>query len=419
MPRPILFLNPVGTIGGAERILLDLLAVLRTTRPDCPSHVITGTDGPLCEEICRLGITAEVVKMPAAIAAFGESALQLAAHGKANRGTGLLARAAAAGAEVPKYVRRLRRAVARIRPRLVHSNGLKSHLLAGYVVPSGLPVVWHIHDFLTTRPILGRVLRRLAIHPSVAIANSQATAADTRRAVPGVRVETVYNGVDTDYFAPGPADGIDLDRLAGLPPAQPGTVRVGLVATYARWKGQDVFLDAAAVPAAGPPVRFYVIGGPIYQTAGSQFSETELLDMIAGRGLGGRAGLIPFRLDLPPIYRSLDVVVHASTRPEPFGRTIVEAMACGRAVVVANAGGAAELFSDGCDAIGVPPSDSAALSAALRGLIADPLRRAGLGTNARQTAVARFSRVRMVEQTLAVYESTTRRHRVGAGCPVL
>ena len=66
------------------------------------------------------------------------------------------------------------------------------------------------------------------------------------------------------------------------------------------------------------------------------------------------------------MFRALDVVVHASTKPEPFGRVIVEAMSCGRAVVVAKDGGAAELFEDGVSALASPPGDASALAGVLR-----------------------------------------------------
>jgi glycosyltransferase involved in cell wall biosynthesis len=403
--KPVLFLNPVGTLGGGERSLLDFLAVLREVRPDWPLHVIAGGDGPLCEEASRLGVTAEIVPMPAAAAAFGDSGLRWARGGPIGRWAGALLRASAAGIAMPPYLRSLAKRVAAIGPRLVHSNGMKCHLLAGFVTPRSTPIVWHVRDFLTTRPILSRALR-LAHRPAVAIGNSEATTADIRRALPGVRAVAVYNGIDVDRFAPGAADPAELDCLAGMAPAAAGTVRIGLVATYARWKGQDVFLDAAARVdvSSGPPVRFYVIGGPVYQTSGSQFTEADLRERIVSLRLGERAGLVPFVRDLPPVYRALDVVVHASTRPEPFGRTIVEAMACGRAVLVAKDGGAAELFTDGVDAIGVVPGDASDLAAKIGHLVADPSRRESLGRNARATATARFSRRRMAESIVGIYE---------------
>src|SRR4029078_8528918 len=72
----------------------------------------------------------------------------------------------------------------------------------------------------------------------------------------GLPISTIYNAVDLSVFAPdGPS--ADLDRLAGLPPAAAGVCRVGLLATFARWKGHDVFLRA--VGAASAPIRAYVI----------------------------------------------------------------------------------------------------------------------------------------------------------------
>ena len=184
--------------------------------------------------------------------------------------------------------------------------------------------------------------------------------------VRGSRSRRSTNAVDLDRFAPGPGDGAgDSTPPPGCRPRRPGTVRVGLVATFARWKGHEVFLDAVARIAADLPCRFYIVGGPIYRSAGSQYTLEELHG--EGRGTGaGRAARVR-RLSGRPgaALRALDVVVHASTRPEPFGRVIVEAMACGRAVVAVPAGGAAELFDDGVSALGCPPGDPAALARAI------------------------------------------------------
>src|SRR3954465_12546519 len=109
------------------------------------------------------------------------------------------------------------------------------------------------------------------------LAISDAVRRDTETALPGLAISVVRNAVDTDHFTPADRDGAELDRLAGLPPASSGTVRVGMVATYANWKGQDAFLAALArLPAAVPAVRGYIVGGPIYTTAGSQFTRDEL-----------------------------------------------------------------------------------------------------------------------------------------------
>ena len=64
--------------------------------------------------------------------------------------------------------------------------------------------------------------------------------------------------------------------------------------------------------------------------------------------------------------RALDIVVHASTQPEPFGMVIIEGMACGKAVIAGQAGGAAELFVDGENALAHAPGDAADAGAANR-----------------------------------------------------
>jgi glycosyltransferase involved in cell wall biosynthesis len=79
-------------------------------------------------------------------------------------------------------------------------------------------------------------------------------------------------------------------------------------------------------------------------------------------------------------------------------------MACGRPVVVARAGGAAELFRDDEDAVGVPPGDPDALASAVATLLADPSRRERLGAAARRTALDRFARDRLGREVAAAYE---------------
>jgi glycosyltransferase involved in cell wall biosynthesis len=403
----VLFLSPVSVVGGAERVLLTAVAGVRQVDPTAVVRVLAPAEGPLLDAARAAGAEAEAVPMPAALARLGDS--QLRSVGKWRGRLGLLGRAAWAVPAACRYVARLRSAVAAFRPDLVHSNGIKTHLLSRVAVPRGVPVVWHLHDFYGLRPAAARLLRRASGRVRAGVAISRAVAADAGKVLPGVPVEVIPNAVDLVRFSPGLGD--DLDALAGLSPAPAGTVRVGLVATYARWKGHLTFLDAARrlADAAGPPLRWYVVGGPIYQTA-AQFTPDELRAAAAARGVADRVGFVPFRSDPAGVYRALDVVVHASTLPEPFGLTVVEAMACGRAVVVSAAGGAAELFTDGHDGLGVAPGDSAGLAAAVAKLAADPGLRARLGAAARESVTARFDATAYGPRLVTLY-----RRLCGAG----
>ncbi len=403
----IAFISPVGVIGGAERVLLAAIRGVREHLPGARIDVVLLADGPLRAEAARLGATVSLVLLPERLAGIGDARLR---GGGQARSFARLGWAALGGAPAAVgFVRRLRAALRRLAPDLIHSNGLKAHALVALARPRGVPVLWHLHDFPSDRPVMARLMRRMSVGAAGGIAISDAVRVDAESALPGLAISVVRNAVDTDHFAPADRDGAELDRLAGLEPATTGTVRVGLVATYANWKGQDVFLDALArLPAPVPPVRGYVVGGPIYTTAGSQFTRDELERRAAAHGIAGRVGFVPFRPDTADVYRMLDVAVHASTRPEPFGLTIAEAMGCGKPVVVAAAGGAGELFTPGHDGLGHGPGDVIGLADAIARLVADPGLRARLGANARRTAVERFSQERYGREMAAVYAACCR-----------
>jgi glycosyltransferase involved in cell wall biosynthesis len=244
----------------------------------------------------------------------------------------------------------------------------------------------------------------LAPRASALVANSKSVALDLERSLHHAPTpEVIYNAVDTNRFSP---DGgkIDLDEASGLPPAGPGCIRVGLVATFARWKGHDIFLRALATLPATPQVRGYIVGGGQYRTTSSQVSREELVSIARSLGIRNRLGFVEFQRDTAPVYRALDVAVHASTAPEPFGLALVEAMACGRAVVFSAAGGALEAASDGVTALAHLPGDSGQLAEAIRCLAQDSGLRWRLGVAARQSVCDRFSRARLGSALARAYE---------------
>jgi glycosyltransferase involved in cell wall biosynthesis len=183
-----------------------------------------------------------------------------------------------------------------------------------------------------------------------------------------------------------------------------------LLATFARWKGHETFLRALQQTASS--VRAYVIGGPVYDTSGSQFTTDELASHAAALGVSDRVGFTGFVERPAAALRALDVVVHASTEPEPFGLVIAEGMACGRAVVISRAGGAAELVRSGEDAVAVDPGDAASLAHAINRCAADSALRARLGAAARCTAVRRFDPAAFVAQFVELYSRLASKGKV-------
>ena len=403
----IVYLSPSGQLGGAERNLLDLLAGLREARPSWRTEVIVSADGPLAARARELGAAVTMLRMPAAASRMGDSGRGALGESVARRlvAAGRLVRGGAAAAA---YGVKLRRAIRAAAPDIVHSNAFKMHFLGACLRPPRAAMVWHIHDYISPRPIMRRLMPLCAPRCRVAIANSDDVAADVNRqcgsALPVVRV---YNGVDFAEFSPeGPR--LDLDSLAGLTPAPKHTVRVGLVGTMARWKGHRVFLRALAQIPRTIPIRGYVIGGQIYHTDGSEETLDALREFATELGLGERIGFTGFVEEPARAMRALDIIVHASTSPEPFGRVIAEAMASQRAVVVSRAGGAAELIKDEETALAFTPGDHVALARQLERLAAEPEMRARLARNGRLSALERFDRRRAVAEIIQVYQKLGR-----------
>ncbi|BAZ32282.1 group 1 glycosyl transferase [Cylindrospermum sp. NIES-4074] len=391
----IVFVNPVGAIGGAERVLLTILAALLTAQPNIQLHLIVGTDGPLIEQAEKLGVQVKVLKLPEELNQLGDSAFK--GNNKAIAGLILLLRIVKILPSIGKYLQEFKRSLRELKPDLIHSNGIKTHLLVALAGIKGIPVVWHIHDFYGSRPLMALALKWMSDRATIGIAISQAVAQDARTTLPRLPVEVIYNAVDINYFSP---------ALSTLPSSP---FRVGLVATFARWKGHDIFLEAAARIVRSHPdlnIRFCIVGGAIYQTRGSQFSEQELRNKASHLGIAEKVDFLGFQQDIVAIYRSLDIVVHASTQPEPFGLAIVEAMACGRPVIVSQAGGAAELFTHNYDAVGVPPGEPIALATAILDLLNNFEKRQIISEKARYTVTERFSHERLGQQIFAVYKGT-------------
>jgi glycosyltransferase involved in cell wall biosynthesis len=221
-----------------------------------------------------------------------------------------------------------------------------------------------------------------------------------------VPVKVVYNGIDLgDWSQEGTTT--NLDALSGLTAPTKPTVRVGLVATMARWKGHDVFLHALALLPVDLPIRGYVIGGAIYSTDGSQRTIEELGVLASSLGIAEKVGFTGFLENPAAAMRSLDICVHASTQPEPFGRVIVEAMAVGLPVIASRGGGADELIEEGKTALAFPPGDAKELAGLIKRLANDKLLRRRMGDAGHSSVESRFGRDPMVRSIISSYVAAT------------
>ena len=219
-----------------------------------------------------------------------------------------------------------------------------------------------------------------------------------RHGVPPERTRVIPRGVDTAIYDPAivvPDRLIRLSRAWRLPDGAPTIVLPGRLTS---WKGHAVLLDAIA-RLQRPDVCCVFVGSDQGRAAYTR----SLLARAATLGIAEQVRLVGHCDDMPAAMMLSDVVVHASTKPEAFGRVVIEAQAMGRPVVAADLGGPVETVAHEVTGWRVPPGDPEALAAAIAyALSLDAEARQALGERARLSVPTVQA---MQDATLDVYEA--------------
>jgi glycosyltransferase involved in cell wall biosynthesis len=195
-------------------------------------------------------------------------------------------------------------------------------------------------------------------------------------------------GVDTRRFAPTP------ERLEGVPV-------VTLVSRMLWPKGIGELVEAARIlRERGVAVKVRLVGMP---DTTSRVSVPE--QQLAQWNAQGVVEWLGHRDDIPELWRTSTIAVLPSYYREGVPRSLLEAAACGRAIVTTDMPGCREIVQHGINGLLVPPRDARAIAAAIEELVADPAMRQRMGVAGRALVEKGFSEEYIVEQTLAVYQS--------------
>lgn len=208
----------------------------------------------------------------------------------------------------------------------------------------------------------------------------------------------IHNGLDPNSMKLGmssealrSAYGIDRD-----------TVVIGMIGNIKSWKGQDTLIRAMdSVRRAIPSVRCLLVGDT--SPSDKQY-EQSLHELVTALGIGKHVVFAGFQRNVTDFLMMFDVVVHASVLPEPFGRVILEAMACKKPVIGARAGAIPEIIEEGKTGLTFPPGNSDQLAEAITGLIGDRERISRFGENGFNRLVKEFHIARNIEATQRLYE---------------
>ena len=221
-----------------------------------------------------------------------------------------------------------------------------------------------------------------------------------RHGVDPTRIRVIPRGVDPVVFDPAAVSGERISRLERAWRLPEGMRVLLLPGRLTRWKGQPVLIEALA-----RLDRHDVCCVMAGSDQGRRRYSGELIRQAEAMGVADRLRLAGECDDMPAALMLADVVVHASVRPEAFGRVVIEAQAMGRPVIAADLGGPVETVEHGVTGWRVAPGDPAALAAAIGHALAlpgDAL--AELGARARAAVVRDCTVASMQAATLAVYD---------------
>ncbi len=374
MARPrVLFINHTSKVAGAELVLLDLV------RPWSGGSAFLFEDGPLADALRDRGLTVIRSRWGGGLAKVRrDESLWAAAP--------LVGRLGGIAAEI---------ALAARRHDLLYANSQKAFVLSALAATvARRPLIWHLHDIIDAshfapaqRRLQVTLANRLATR---IIVPSQAAAAAFVGA--GGRqdlLEVVPNGVDMVRDARPPAE---LRRELGLPSGP----LAGVFSRLAPWKGQHVVLEALAKV---PDLQLIVAGDALF---GEEAYARRLRDMVGAAQLGDRVHFLGHRNDVGRLMQAVDIVIHPSVDPEPFGRTLVEAMLAGVPLIASDAGAASDILEGGKAGTLVKPNDAHALAAAIAAIRARPAGLPGQIAYADERARARYSVATMSEAVAAV-----------------
>lgn len=263
---------------------------------------------------------------------------------------------------------------------------------------TGARFVTTYHGTYNEKPAFKRHYNAIMARGDRVIAISQFIAAhiQERHGTPPQKIRIIPRGVDHRLFDPEavPPERVAAFRQAWKLPANAQVVM--LPARLTRWKGQAVLVQALAM--LPEKVVGVLVGG------GKPAFRQELLELAGRLGVADRLRLVGHVDDMPAALLAADAVVHCSTDPEAFGRTVVEGMAMGRPVIASDLGAPPEMIRHGMDGWLVPPGFPEPLAEAISVALALPeIERFLVGQRARETVLARFTTQRMQQATLDLY----------------
>lgn len=217
-------------------------------------------------------------------------------------------------------------------------------------------------------------------------------------------VTTVHHGIDTDSFKPG----IDPAKIYKKYPKLNGKRVVFHPARIGLAKGCDLSIKALNIVRQEVPNTLLMMAGfkNIIDWGDNQTSDVAyFIDLVNHFNLQDNVIIDSYPLeDMPYIYNLCDIVVYPSTAQEPFGMTMLEAMACKKPMIVTSAGGMPEIVKDGVNGFVIPIKDFGRLALRITELLSNPELGVRFGEKGFDMVRERYTAEHVTKATFAIYQ---------------
>ncbi|MFH1850645.1 MAG: glycosyltransferase family 4 protein [archaeon] len=263
---------------------------------------------------------------------------------------------------------------------IIHSNGNLTWSLSSVLasVLTRKPYVLHLRQFVC----IGFIEKMMIARTSSVICISKAIHyCLIKQGISKTKLKIEYNVLDVNKFRPGPS--------------RRGK-KIGIIGRLVDWKGHRVFLEAARIVLNHCSDAEFII-------AGTGPEESNLKRIAKDLKVTNSVHFVGYVNNVARLLINIDLVVNCSIGPEPFGRSIIEAMAMKKPVIAATTGGATEIVQDKITGYIVPPNDPQALADKMLTLLRDELQQKKMGEAGRKVVEQNFDNKRCTEQIEGTY----------------